>query len=435
MKAKWIVSSILIVALIGLAVLIAYTVIAGASLFNGRGFRVEVNASVAFKAEDQYQQRLEVSDAASLVVRNSAGDITVTGGGVGEVLVEAHKTAYGDSQAEADADLAALDVQISQEGNAVTVSVAKPETVLCMGMCRPDTVDFTLTVPEGTAVTVSTDSGDVAVAGTDGAADLSSSFGDIHVEQVAGALAARASSGRVTARAVQGGTVDLHSDFGDVGLSEARVGQVTLTTNSGGMTLTDVQASGAVTLQDDFGDIIFETGSSAALDVHAQSGKIRLSGLTVNGALTAHSDFGDVTVTGVDAGSYSLSSNSGAVTADGVHGRVWVQDDFGDILVRNAQEAVLDLNTNSGDVVFEGTLGEGPHTLHSDFGAVRLVLPAETALSFDLQTEFGSIASDIPVTVTGDVQEDHWVGTTNGGGIGLTASTNSGDIRIEILNP
>ena len=435
MKAKWIVSSLLIVALIGIAVLIAYTVIAGAAAINRSGFHLDFNAADVFSAEDEEQRQFEVGETASLVVDNSTGDITVTGGEAGEILVTAHKTAHGDSQAEADADLQALDVQISQQGNTITVKVVRPETVICMGMCRPDMVDFIITVPDGTVVQADTDSGDVSVTGTSGEARLSSDFGDILAQDVAGGLEASTSSGKVEAREVQGGTVDLHSDFGDVGLSEARAGTVTVTTNSGDIRLTDVRASGRVTLQDDFGDITFEVGSAAPLDVETQSGRVTLNDLTVNGSLTAHSDFGDVTVTGVDARSYDLSSNSGAVTADGVHGRVRVQGDFGDILVRNAEEAVLDLSTNSGDVEFQGTLGAGPHTLHSDYGSIRLTVPAETALSFDLQTEFGSIASEIPVSVTGEIDEDHWVGTTHGGGTSLTASTSSGDIRIEILNP
>jgi len=168
--------------------------------------------------------------------------------------------------------------------------------------------------------------------------------------------------------------------------------------------------------------------------VDASSGAIKLSNLTVN-TVTAHSDYGDVSVDGVSAQSYDLSSSSGTVTADGVRGRLKVEDDYGDIIVRNAEEVTLDLNTSSGKVEFQGTLGAGPHTLHSSYGDILLVIPADTALSFDLQTDYGKIASAIPVSVTGEINKDHWVGTTNSGGVRLTASTDSGNIQIEILNP
>jgi DUF4097 and DUF4098 domain-containing protein YvlB len=435
MKGKWIVSSLLIVALVGIAVLIAYTIIAGAAAIRGSGFRLEINAGDAFTAEAEEQESLEVGEAAVLIVEDRAGDIRVLVGEAGEIQVAAHKVAHGDSQAEADADLAALDFQISQEGSTVTVAVIQPEAAICMGMCRADTVDFTIRVPEGTAVRASTDSGEVSVTGTGGSASLSSAYGDILASQVVGDLQAETSSGRVEARDIRNGNVNLHSDYGDVSLEDAGVGSLTITTSSGRITLTDVRASGAVALDDDYGDVTFEGGAAASLDVETGSGRVSLSSLTVNGGLTAHSDYGDVTVTGVEAGSYELSSSSGDVTADGVNDRVRIRSDYGRILVRNAEQADLDLDTSSGEVTFEGSLGAGPHTLHSDYGSILLMIPAGTALSFDLQTDYGGIASEIPVSVTGEIDEDHWVGTTDGGGIVLSASTNSGDIRIEVLNP
>jgi hypothetical protein len=53
----------------------------------------------------------------------------------------------------------------------------------------------------------------------------------------------------------------------------------------------------------------------------------------------------------------------------------------------------------------------------------------------DLKTEFGKIASELPisVTVTEGLEANHLVGTINEGGSELTATTQSGNIQIEVL--
>jgi DUF4097 and DUF4098 domain-containing protein YvlB len=90
------------------------------------------------------------------------------------------------------------------------------------------------------------------------------------------------------------------------------------------------------------------------------------------------------------------------------------------------------LNTKRGSISFAGSLGEDPHTLHSDFGDIEINIPADSALDVDFQTDFGRIRSDIPVTVTlnGEVEDGHLAGTINGGGSQLNASTKSGNISI-----
>ena len=103
--------------------------------------------------------------------------------------------------------------------------------------------------------------------------------------------------------------------------------------------------------------------------------------------------------------------------------------------ITQAENATLDLNTQSGSIEFEGSLGEGPHSIHSDFGQISLSLPIDSALNVDLETEFGNINSDIPVTVVlnGEVDQSHHVGTINGGGPELKVSTQSGNITIKAL--
>jgi DUF4097 and DUF4098 domain-containing protein YvlB len=153
----------------------------------------------------------------------------------------------------------------------------------------------------------------------------------------------------------------------------------------------------------------------------------------MSGALTAKSEFGEISLEQVKATSYDLQTNSGSITVDGASGKVKAHSGFGSVIVKNADSATLDLNTQSGSVEFTGSLGDGPHTVSTDFGEIKLTLPADSALDVDLKTDFGNITSDIPITVilSGDTEKSHQTGTMNDGGAQLNVETQSGNISIQ----
>jgi len=119
---------------------------------------------------------------------------------------------------------------------------------------------------------------------------------------------------------------------------------------------------------------------------------------------------------------------------DGATGKLKAHTDFGGITVQNANSVTLDLQTKSGTVDFNGSLGEGPHTVKSDFGEIILTLPADSKLNVDLKTDFGNIDSALPITVvtngSSNSNGDQIAGSINGGGEQLTVETNSGGVNI-----
>ena len=398
MRYKWMVVGGLVLALVALcAGIIAVSWFSVARL-RASGVNWRVFSADTVSAEADEEQRFTVNRPAVLSVENSAGEITVTGGEGDEIVVAAHKTAWGATQTEAEAALAALKVTITQNGNAVTVRVEQPEKIVIVGSSRSDTVDFTISVPTETAVSASTSFGDAALSGTTGDADLKTDFGEVNVHDVKGSVTAESSSGAIEAKRVgaEGQTLKLETSFGKIVLEDAAAAEVSLNSNSGEIELTRVEATGAVSVK---------------------------------------TDFGAVTLEQVTADVYDLRTNSGKITLHGAHGAVKAHTDFGDVEVTEAGDADLDLSSNSGSIHFSGSLGEGPHTVKTDFGSIQLALPEKAALTFDLKTSFGKIKSAFPITTSGDLENDHWRGTINGGGASLTAQTNSGDISLDILNP
>jgi len=402
--------------------------------FRGGGFPTDILPnSTGFSAEAEESKMLKVDGAVTLKVVDDAGDVTITGADVEEVSVSVTKTGYGRNQAKAEEALKDIQYKIEQNGDSITLTFEYPEINTNINQ----QVDFTVTVPIETKVDVEASFGEVNVSNIQGEVVLDNDFGDITIDKIDGPVKVATNSGRVDMTAVKAGTADinLNSGFGSVNLDQVSGANIKVESNSGALDLENVRATKDMTLSTEFGNVKFETGTAGTLEVTTNSGSISLTAVSVNGILTLKDDFGDIELEQVKASSYDAETNSGSITVDGVKGSVRAHTGFGNIDITNAVGVTLDLNTNSGSIDFSGSLGEGPHTVHSDFGDIELNLPADSALNVELKTEFGKITSDIPITVTltGDISEAQQAGTMNGGGAQFKVDTNSGNIRIQVL--
>lgn len=403
----------------------------GFALSPGQGFDINLISASADETKT-----VAVGKTVTLLVNDDAGDVTVKGGDVEKITVEVHKTSWAKTQARAEQDMKNITYEIVQQGDTLIVRYKDPNQGIRM-TGNSDTVDFTITVPTEMKVIVDSGFGNVRLSDVKGDGNLKSNFGDISVQNLQGGLTVETQSGAVTATSITAGAsaIDLHSGFGTITLEKASAGNVKLDSQSGELEMTDVRASGDVNMSAQFGNVNFENGSARSLTVETQSGQVTLTTLNISGKVTVTGDFGEIELEKVKAQSYNLDTSSGSVTINETQGALKVNTGFGNISITQAENATLDLNTQSGSIEFEGSLGEGTHTLHSDFGEISLSLPTDTAVNVDLQTEFGNISSDIPVTVVlnGEVENSHQVGTMNGGGPELKVSTQSGNITIKAL--
>lgn len=354
------------------------------------------------RAEVTETRRLPVAGPQALSIENVMGDITVIGeADRTEVTLEIRKAAYGATEAAARARLEMATVEVRQTSEAIRIEVAQPEAVEGRPY-RAVAVIFELRVPADTAVRLRTATGAITLTGLGGEADLHTDFGAITVTDHTGGVSGETSVGAVTVQAVQAGeaAIALRADFGDLHLEDAAGGDVRALSSTGRITLVEVTATGEV---------------------------------------EARTDFGELTLTNVVAPDYALQSTSGGITVEGAAGQVTARTDFGPITIQQAISVTLDLQTNSGAIDFSGSLGEGPHLVRTDFGAVSLALPQTAALAVDLHTDFGQVRTEFPVTVSGgfttrgDVTE--LAGAVNGGGAALTVRASTGDINLSVLAP
>jgi len=432
MRNKWLIAIPIILLLIGVCGAIVLTGFFAFREMRGISFNLPFTQRFEYEAEREVTQQFEVNGPAKLIVDNRFGNVRVERGTDPVIHVLAVETAYGSSQAAAEAALDILQVTMEQTGDTVRVRV-KVEP----GPSRNHTIGqvaFTITVPEETSVEIDTNSGDITLTGIEGEANLTTRFGSVEISDVQGGpLTVNTGSGRIQASNIQTGSLDitLETDFGEVNLENAAGGQVLLKTRNGPVSVSQVDAGGLVDLYSEFGRIEYNLGSAASVKLKTRNGDITVANVEAGSSLTAASDFGTIRLTGVDAARYDLSSRNGAIHADGVQGPVKAHSDFGDVEVKDGENATLDLKSKNGAVRYEGSLGSGPHTITSDFGAIQLRLPADSAFDFDLSTNFGKISSEFEVKISGAPDEDHWVGQVNGGGASLTITTKNGNIMLE----
>lgn len=428
---KWVIAGILIVVL-----LIVCAGIATLGYFAYHAARYG-NASLAgfpgVSAEADSEKRFKVSGAATLSVENACGEVAITVGEPDKIIISAHKVAFGSSSDAAQNELKAMKVDVSQNGNEISVKFKRDASFAQNANNR---VDFNITVPKETRVTADTGSGDITLHGTQGRAELESDFGNVSASLVSGDLKLSSSNGKVNATdiAAGGGIVDLSSSFGAISLRKAMAGEVKVSTSNGFVELDNVEAERDIKLNSSYGNVDYEIGRADRLMVETNNGKVTLENLTIKSVVSAKSDYGSVDLYQVIAGAYDVESNNGPVFIDGAGGNVKGHSDYGNVEVIHGKNATIDLTSNNGATKYTGSLGDGPHVLSSSYGSIELTIPSDTALSIDLKTDYGKVKSDLPVTLSGDLDNSHWVGTINRGGAKLTVTTGNGDIRINALN-
>lgn len=432
MKSKWLIAGILIVVLVGLCAASLFAGWQGLQMAQASGLRFRGLGANTVKAQATEEKTLTVSGPVILTVENDFGNVSVQSGTDGQVAIQAEKTVWGNSDADAQAALKELQVIIEQDGNTVHLSVKQPADVDLLHIGPGGgSVKFTISVPKETAATLHSSNGNVALDGTTGAADVESNFGDVSITNTNGNVLGKSNNGKVTAtNLVSDGSINLSSDFGSIALETASGSDVTVSSSNGRIDLTGVQASGLLKAESQFGDIHAVSSSAQTVEIRSNNGILKLEKLNVSGKVTAKSDFGSLNLMNVNAASYDLTTQNGEISLDGAQGAIKAHSDFGAVEVLNAQNASIDLSSNNGAVTFSGSLGAGPHSIKSDFGNILISLPAETALSVDLQTELGKITSDFSITVSGSVDNKHWTGNINSGGAQLTVQTDNGNITL-----
>ncbi len=210
-------------------------------------------------------------------VDNLSGDIRVVPGSGKEVTVEITRHSRGRTDADAKAGLTRVRIETTHRGDRATARTVYPQNERQPGYSV--SVDYVVTAPAGTRVTVKTLSGDVTVGAMTGDLTAHTTSGDVVITGATRVMHATTVSGDVTLQNCSAADVlDASTMSGDVTGTNLKARRVELHTVSGTVSGRNVMAQSAK-LHSLSGDVTFDGDLAAGgrYEFSTHSGTVRLA--------------------------------------------------------------------------------------------------------------------------------------------------------------
>lgn len=150
---------------------------------------------------EKVSQTYKVGDGAALDLSHLSGDIRVTGGAGSEIKIDATKRVRHREPAQAKRLLEALRVEVNNFNNRVEVRTIYPRRG-SFGNNVSASVDYVITVPAGTTVSLKSISGDISVTKVKGEVRAETVSGNVNASGTPNLAIAKTISGDVTAQNV-----------------------------------------------------------------------------------------------------------------------------------------------------------------------------------------------------------------------------------------
>ncbi len=239
---------------------------------DSRSWRARHEARLGPEQQERTVKTFRVGPSGSLDLGGVSGDVTVNEGGTDTITVEAIKRTHG-RDSDAAGEFSRVTVTMTEHAGRVEVRTTSP------GRNSHVSVDYAVTAPAGTAVTVHTVSGDVKITGI---------RGEVRAETVSGNITATATPLVSLVKTVSGDVVvtgiatkdDVHASSvsGDISVKGARMRAVDADTVSGEINLVDVTCERA-TASSTSGDIAFSgpLARGGRYELKAHSGDIQVA--------------------------------------------------------------------------------------------------------------------------------------------------------------
>jgi Putative adhesin len=223
--------------------------------------------ALASTPQGRFEKTFPVTGPVDLEVQTHSGNIIVRSGSAGSVTVRG-KIYVGDHWLFGDrrADVSQIEQNppLRQDGNNIRVDYVNGRDI---------SVDYEITVPADTTIRAHSGSGNQAVEGTRGNAELESGSGDLRLTQISGDVRIQTGSGNVSAREISG-AVRGGAGSGDIEIEETGAGDIDLRTGSGNLTVRGVQ--GGLRLEAGSGEVTADGKPTGDWEIHTGSGNIHV---------------------------------------------------------------------------------------------------------------------------------------------------------------
>ena len=219
-------------------------------------------------------------------------------------------------------------------------------------------------------------------------ADVSTSGGDVSVEQLAGVLNVATSGGDIQLGSIEGREMNVTTSGGDIDAGRLAGGVVKLTTSGGDIELGAVSGP-EIVVRTSGGDIDAGKLDGDRVDVRTSGGDIALGGVT---------------------GRSIVKTSGGDIEVGAMDGELDASTSGGDIEVRMLKSATLSLSTTGGSIAIHG--------------------PSNLSANVDLRAS--EVALEGGIQFEGTKKKDVVDGRVNGGGPRISATSSGGDVSLAL---
>ncbi len=342
------------------------------SLLIAAGCDIQMGGWSQAKYERTVEKQAPLAAGSKVVAKTSYGSVTVTGADVTECSVVAEIGGRAPTEEEAQELAEQVTIELEMVGDTLTVKAGKPST----NGKRSIGISYEITVPRQTSV------------------ECSSSYGAVKLTDIQGSVNGRTSSGSITAENVEG-PADLHTSYGAITCKNISGGDIRLKTSSG---------------------------------------PIKLFGASF-GHCDAHTSYGPITTTEIHGESIKLHSGSGSINVtDAVAESANLSTSYGRITCKQITANGIIAKSSSGSIEVacsESTPEDVSASLVTSYGSIDFVGPPEFAGQVDISTSYGSVRTDLPITISGEFSKKKLKGTVGEGSGKLYLHTSSGSIAIK----
>ncbi len=297
-------------------------------------------------------------------IENRFGDVTVRGMSQRDVNIKAVIRVQAGSQEEARKWADQVEVKVDQGGGILSVRTVYPEKKDAISF----SVSYDITMPDSAPL------------------EVNNKFAATSVADVKSDVSIRSSHGKVLARYGRG-KWQIENAFGSVE-ALSNQGDVTVNNSHGAVTVND--ASGAVSVKNRFAAV---TVAKAGKDLVVTNQNGPVEARSVSGRAEVTTSFAHINLENV-SGAVTVHNRNGGVKLRGAENGARVDTSFASVTAEEVSGAI-DVNSRHGQIAVSGLKGKcAPLYLKTEFGAIRVSLPAGASYNAAAKTSFGHIASD-----------------------------------------
>lgn len=335
---------------------------------------------------------------------NASIRVQTGGASLKKSSIKARFTTFGETAAEASANLDKCKLRVERADDGVTIAIDADDLEFKSGVVvirRSPNVQLEVTIPDGVALALSTASGSISAKGPFAASKVSSKYGSIELSYVDGDAVAFSGSGHVQISNIDGAkTIDAKSAYGAVSIHDASGEKLKAESSSGSIEINDAKAA-SIDARTSYGSIRIAR-VEGELRAKSGSGHIELIKSTFKDA-SIETSYGSISASEI-SGDLEATSSSGKVNINDFKGGIRAKSGYGSVSLDGVIAGGLSASSTSGSVTVharDGSTMTERWDVESGYGNLVLELPAAFYCDLNAATSYGSIDCDFSVLTKG----------------------------------